>query len=205
MRSFIDPARRRRLAAAGLAVIAVVVADHRGWLLARSGNDLSDYDGVRARVVRVLDGVTLEIDRPDPLHRTPRTRLRLWGVASPATPAGRDRAVAVARRWLAGGSVILRLEPDATRGTFGALLVHLERPDGSTLNETLLETGAAAVEDGRAHRRLSAYARAEARARRAGRGRWTPRPRIRRRPRSSARCEVRGRLLRSGRTRAEEG
>ena len=152
--------------------IALIIADHRGWLLVRGSDDLVDYHGALVRIVRVIDGVAFEIDRPDRVHGTPRTRVRLWGVARPGAGADRKAAVAVARAWLRGDRVILWLEPGRTRGTFGYLLAHVERSDGSTLNETLLEAGAAIVDDRWPHGRLSAYARAESRARLAGRGCW---------------------------------
>ena len=167
--------RRGRRTAAVLAVaVAVFIADHRGWLLVRGRNDVAAYHGAMVDVVRVVDDGTLEIDRPDHLRGTPRTRVRLWGVTrASGGPASAD-GTTLARRWVGDRPVTLRLEAARTRGTFGCVLAHVERPDGSTLNETLLEAGLAVTDDRWPHRRLSAYARAENRARRAGRGRWAP-------------------------------
>lgn len=161
----------------GLALLSI--ADRSGCLLVPHRDDLARYQGVRARVSRVVDGDTIEIELPDPVNHWPFTRIRLWGIDCPESahdgrPAEPFAAEATARaRSLAfHQQVTLRLEPSRTRGSFGRLLAHVQLPDGRSLNEVLLAEGLALVEERWPHSLLERYAQVENDARRHGAGLW---------------------------------
>jgi endonuclease YncB( thermonuclease family) len=173
--------RRRRwpwLLAAALLVV-LIIADRSGWLLVGRDDDMSVYHGVTARVARVIDGDTIEIEIPDHLHQRPVTQVRLWGLDTPEA-AGRDRPAQpladearVLTQMLAGdGPVTLTLEPHRTRGSFGRLLAHVRLPDGTSLNEALLTAGLARADDRWPHSLLGRYAQLERAAHREGLGIW---------------------------------
>ena len=158
----------------------MIVADRNGWLLVRHADDMATYHGVRAQVVRVIDGDTIEIDIPDPREDRPVTRLRLWGVDcpelakadQPAEPFA-DEAAAQTRSLADGQVIALRLESHRTRGEYGWLLAHVELPDGSSLNEALLAGGYAKVDDRWPHSLLGRYAQLDRTARRQSVGLWS--------------------------------
>lgn len=163
-----------------VAVIAILaLADRQGWLLVRHRDDVATYDGITARVVRVVTGDTIEIDVPDRVRDRPRTRIRLWGIdcpspgSDPVATRTAAEAVRLVRSTVGGGPVALRLERHRTRDGFGRVLVHLELADGSTLNERLLEAGLGHVVEHHPHEMLIPYARAEGRARTARVGLWS--------------------------------
>ncbi len=172
--------RRRQLIIATVVLSALAVADHRGWLLVRGPNDMTAYHGVRARVNRVIDGVTLEIDIPDPMHDRRVTRVRLWGVNSPR-PAGPERraeplaaeAAELAVRLTHGRMVVLSLETQRTRGPLGDVLAHVRLPGGASLNERILAEGLARADERWPHALLTRYAEIERSARRSRRGQWS--------------------------------
>ncbi len=147
---------------AGTGLLSLILADHRGWLLVESPGDLHNYDGRLARVVRVLDGGTIEVALPDERRQRPTTRVRLWGL-HPGPGAQRQVSSLVGRR-----SVVLHLEPHRTRSAFGRVLAHVELPDRTLLNELLLAAGVAQTDERYAHAHLARYERAQAAARREG-------------------------------------
>jgi len=131
-----------------LAVAAAVVVADRAGLFGRGPTaDRRAYDGLTFTCVRVLDGDTLDVDRPDGKFET--TRVRLWGVDTPELgrddrPPGHfaDQAADFTRSFAEGKSVTLRLEPhQAARGKHGRLLAYVILPDGRMLNQLLVETG----------------------------------------------------------------
>ncbi len=167
---------------AALAALSVlIVADRQGWLLVRRPDDLANYQGLRARVVSVVDGDTLEIDVRDALNERPTTQVRLWGLdcpeparfERPAEP-GAEEARAFAQALALDQVVTLSLESHRPRGTLGRILAHVELPDGSSLNEELLAAGVARIDDRWPHSRLTRYAQAERAARRQEIGLWAP-------------------------------
>lgn len=143
-------------------VVGVVIAlDHAGLLLVPAGDDMQAYDGRQVRVLRVIDGDTIEVDIADRLNDRDATRVRLWGLDAPeADLPGADEATAFAREAIGEDAVTLVLEAQRTRGAFGRVLAHVERADGTCLNEMLLEAGLAEIDERFAHSRLQRYARA---------------------------------------------
>ncbi len=165
------------LAALGL----LSVLDRAGWLLAdQPDGDL--YHLISARVVRVIDGDTIEVQIADHLRGTETTRVRLIGIDCPevAHPAFSNQpaqpfaaeATALTRQLVEGHAVRLRLEPQSTRDIYGRLLAHVDLEDGTNLAEHLLSEGLARREDRWNHSMLMRYRQLELAARRAHRGLW---------------------------------
>lgn len=129
-----------------------------------------------ARVVKVVDGDTLEVELD-----TGRERVRLLGIDTPETvhptkPVECFGPEASARmKELAPPGTELRLERDAElRDRFGRLLAHAYLPDGTFINRSMLADGYATtlfIDPNRAHRQD--FSAAEADARRQGLGLWS--------------------------------
>lgn len=174
--------RRRRDWIVGLVLILALlaVADH-----ARRRNspapetqsgDMARYHGKVFRVTEVVDGDTLHIDAPD--GKKPHTKIRLWGVDTPEVhnvdepmhfgPQASDYAKAVA----ANQSVRLELVEADTRDRYGRLLAYVYLPDGTMLNERLLEGGYAYADSRFAHPFKAKFARLEKQARDRQAGLW---------------------------------
>lgn len=172
--------RRVRVLIALAILIGLIAADQNGWLLVRRSDDLAAYHGLRAGVVRVIDGDTIEVDLPDALHERPATRIRLWGIDCPEPARGGQPAEPWAQQTadqvesLAGDQrIMLWLESHQTRDSFGAVLAHVELPDGRILNEAILEAGLARADDRWPHTRLVRYDQIEFTARRQRCGIWS--------------------------------
>lgn len=175
---------RRRLGsviAVTVVALLLILADRRGLLL-YPGDDLQRYDGRAFLVVRVVDGDTLMVDQPD--GQEPYTRVRLWGIDTPElqrrdppkpAEAYAEEARDLARRLAEGKTVRLILEPHRLRGSHGRLLAHVQLPDGSWLNEHLLETGLARADGRWSHRHTQRYELLADRARESGVGLWSRR------------------------------
>lgn len=162
-----------------LLVVGLLVADRRGWLLVRDVDDLAAYHGRTARVSRVIDGDTIEVALRDDLNHAPQTRVRLWGINCPelAHFGGAEQPLAreakdLALHTVGERDVMLFLEPQRPRDSFGRVLAHIETTDGRSLNEALLEAGLARADDRWPHTRLTRYAQVELAARRKGVGMW---------------------------------
>jgi len=188
-------ARRYAVWAIALPLLAVLIfADQRGWLLYdpdagrplnardQQRRDVRSYDGRRFRVVRVIDGDTLEIDTAD--GEQPVTRVRLLGVDAPeaarVTPDGRtipaeplaDQAGALAASLAEGRRVRLSLDPHQTRGYYGRLLAYVVLDDGTRLGEHLLAAGLARADPRWPHPHTERYRLLQLSAERDGLGRW---------------------------------
>ena len=167
---------------AGLLLLTgLVIADRSGWLLVPRADDMATYHGLKARVVRVIDGDTFDIDIPDALNDRPLTRIRLWGLDCPETgnidheaEPFASEAEAFTRDMNDGKSVTLHLESHRLRGTFGRLLAHVEVEGAGHPNIALLEAGLARTDERWPHDHLSRYARAQQIARRKKIGLWSP-------------------------------
>jgi len=149
----------------------LIVVDHQGWLLYRGG-DWQRYEGLWARVVKVVDGDTLELAVGDGESQV--TRVRLWGVDTPELGrlgSGRANqpyaleASEYARGKAQGQRIRVRLERHQTRGKYGRLLAYVQLPDGSYLNEVLLVAGLAKSDDRFSHRWVERYELLEQQAR----------------------------------------
>jgi micrococcal nuclease len=174
--------RRYRRAAwtavvAGLVVLSVL--DRRSSASRRPA-PADRYRGAAALVVHVVDGDTIDVDIPD--GRSPRTRIRLWGVDCPEIAHGAGSAAAhfgpeaaeFSRRSLLNRQVTLELEPVRPhRDRHGRLLAYVRLPGAEeTFNETLLRTGHAYADSRFDHEFRAEFAAAEREARRDRRGLW---------------------------------
>ena len=177
--SIIMPRRWGRYTACLLTImlIALVVCERS----ARPPVPLDDrvrYHDRAFRVVRVIDGDTIDIEAPD--GDKPVTRIRLWGVDTPEVSRGSGsdmhfgpEASAFARRTLEDRSVHIVLAPQRTRGKYGRLLAYIFLDRGGRMfNEMLLEEGYAYADLRFDHPYFEQFKAIDKRARKAGVGLW---------------------------------
>ena len=173
---------RRFVGAAGILLVILLIVLDRAVLY--RGGEVGRYEGRAWRVVRVIDGDTLEINAPDVTPTgdpSPTTRVRLWGVdtperaradtGEPAEPFA-EAATALARDLCEGKTVELQLQPHRVRGNFGRLLAYVILDDGTTLNERLLAAGLARADDRFSHQWDERYLLIEDQARKERVGMW---------------------------------
>lgn len=160
-----------------IAALGVFSANRLGWLARPGGGDYERYDGVLARVVRVIDGDTLEIGIGDGERAT--TRVRLWGIDTPEMKGAKGpmyygaEAAAFVREWARNREVRVELSAVGTRGKYGRLLAYLYGTDtNEMLNEALLVGGYAQADRRFEHEQKARFGRLEREARRAGVGMW---------------------------------
>jgi len=157
---------------------ALVLADAAGLFGRRPPPDAERYDALACRVVRVLDGDTIDVEVTD--GGEPTTRVRLWGVDTPEVAReGRPamhfgpEASAFTRRACVGRMVRLTLEPGRrTRDKYGRLLAWVALPDGRLLNRLLVEEGYGYADPRFQHERMAEFERTQKDAMNAGRGLW---------------------------------
>lgn len=160
------------------------VADHCG-LFGTRGPDRQRYDRAIAKIVRIVDGDTLDLDLPD--RGADVTRVRLLGIDCPETasePGDDDgfhgRAAAnFATAQFAGRRVRISLDPSRpVRDKHGRLLAYLFHTDGidssmaTSLNQQLIEQGLAFADWRFEHVHELRFERAERLAMRAKTGMW---------------------------------
>ena len=158
-------------------MLAGVVCD-RVTHVSPQQDDHARYHDRSFRVVRVVDGDTVDIDVPDGGKSV--TRIRLWGVDTPElarSPGGEmyfgPEASSFAKRTLTDRTVHVVLSSDRTRGKYGRLLAYLYMERGGRMfNEMLLEEGYAYADLRFGHHYHRQFKAIEKRARRAGRGLW---------------------------------
>ena len=162
-----------------LLLMIFIVLDRSGWILVQRHDDIREYNGARVRINDVLNAHTLVIDRRDPVHDSPVTHVRLWGIDAPRLPRpGRDADPGAETAWRTSSDRVLHervtlwLETHRTRDRLGRLLAHVELETGEMLSEYLLHRGLGQTNERWPHRWLEPYAHAEMRARQAGRGMW---------------------------------
>ena len=140
--------KARWLLVALLIVAGVMVADRLGLFGRRPPSHYDDerYHAKTFRVVRVIDGDTLDVEPPD--ARRKHTRVRLWGVDTPETKHPRmgvqhfgAEAHQFTRDACTGRDVALKLLPRQTRDKYGRLLAYVILPDGRMLNRELVRLG----------------------------------------------------------------
>lgn len=159
-----------------------------GWLGLASNTVLQEMDRIEvtqetfdtlyATVDRVVDGDTISVIMHDALA-TPEM-LRLIGVDTPETvhPAlpvqfFGPEATAFVENLCNGKPVKLHLQRDVPkRGSFGRLLVYIELPDGTILNEKILHDGYGYSYTKYPHVKTDLYNDIEKAARIAKRGLW---------------------------------
>lgn len=172
-------AARRLLVWGCVAVVlaGLLLADHWGVFGRAPATDFRKYHGKVVRVVKVVDGDTLDVDLPDGKRRT--TRIRLWGVDTPEvvkpdTPPQHfgPEASAFTKRLCEGRRVKLELDPDRTRGKYGRLLAYVLLDDGRMLNRVLVREGYGYADPRYDHGYKVEFLREQRRAIRAGRGLW---------------------------------
>jgi micrococcal nuclease len=133
----------------------ILVADQRlgGGLqraLQRTATDSTDrqkYHGRAFTVLEVIDGDTLDIDIPD--GKFPDTRIRLLGVDTPETrhpTIGKmyfgPEATDFTTRAVLGKQVTVLIDTASDeRDRYGRLLAYVQLPDGTILNEQLIQNG----------------------------------------------------------------
>ena len=169
-----------RLAAAATLVIALVLADRGGLFGRRPLDDRATYDGATCRVVRVIDGDTLDVDIPD--GRYDNTRIRLWGVDTPETvhPDKPTRhfgpeASAMTRQLALDEQVTLQLEPTGrTRDNkeYNRLLAYVILPHGRMLNRVLIAQGYGYADPRYDHQFAADFAKVQQAARTDRAGLW---------------------------------
>lgn len=128
------------------AVVGLSQLDQMGTFGTAQGDDIATYHKKTARVVRVVDGDTIDIAIPD--RDRPHTRIRLWGVDTPETVRPNSpvehfgpEASAFAKKTLHDQPVTIELPTDRTRDKYGRLLAYIYLPDGRLFNALLIETG----------------------------------------------------------------
>ncbi len=172
--------RRRRLSIiiSLLIAAAIIFADRQGWLIQKTA-DWAKYDGRTFRVVRVIDGDTLDVDQPD--GEFPATRIRFWGIDTPETAKPRegaaaqpfaDEAHARTRQLCEGRRITLKMDSHQDRDRYGRLLAYIILPDGTMLNELLLMEGLARYEGRYPHQHIERFELLERQARFERRGMW---------------------------------
>jgi len=173
--------RRRRgvlLLIVAIALLALVdrIYPLRSKPAGRSAGDVARYHDKTFRVTRVVDGDTLRIAAPD--GDKPYTVVRLWGVDTPevygrAEPAYfGPEASAFVRSLAAGQQVRLELWSERTRGYYGRLLAYVYLPDGTMLNERIVEAGYGYADWRFDHPYMDRFLATERRARKAKAGLW---------------------------------
>ncbi len=179
--------RRRRVHYAGrkmlwagifvLVAAALLAADRLGVFGFVPQSDTEKYDGKTFRVVKVLDGDTLDVNAPD--RNYPHTRIRLWGVDTPEsltpdTPAQHFgiEAGEFTRRISLHELVRLELDARETRDRYGRLLAYVYLPDGEMLNRILVAKGYGYADKRFKHAYEKEFRRLQHRARQSRRGLW---------------------------------
>ena len=144
----------------------------------RKSADTQKYHGKQFLVVKVVDGDTLDIDIPDANY--PHTRIRLWGIDTPETKNPRTgvmffgkEASEFATKAALGKQVTVYLDKNyGTRCKYNRLLAYVQLPDGTFLNERLLEEGYAYADTRFRHGLFNKYKQLEALARSEKKGLW---------------------------------
>ena len=159
------------------ALVLLAVVDRLGVFGRRDEPDQAKYHEKSFRVVRVVDGDTLDVGCPDGDRKS--TRIRLWGVDTPETVKPDTppqhfgpEATAFVKSLADGKTVRLELEPHDTRDKYGRVLAYVILPDGRMLNRVLVAEGYAYADPRYEHRCRRAFRQLQDRARRRRAGLW---------------------------------
>ncbi len=172
---------RRVLWGAGIALVLaeLVLADRLGVFGRAARPDWDSYHDRTFKVVRVIDGDTLDIDSPDRRRGFGTTRIRLWGVDTPETVKpdtpvqhfGRE-ATRFVRQAVLGKAVTVKLLRPRTRDSYDRLLAYVIGPDGEDLNERIIRTGHGYADPRFRHPLRTRYRKCQAEAMKARAGLW---------------------------------
>ena len=150
----------------------------------QDSSDISKYHGRQFTVVKVVDGDTLDIDIPDLSADGGRnynhTRIRLLGIDTPETKDPRTgpmyfgkEASDFATKLAFGKRVTIFLDKDRkSRDKYHRLLAYIQLPDGTFLNEVLLNEGYAYAYLPFKHGLFNKYKQLESIARSQKKGLW---------------------------------
>jgi micrococcal nuclease len=140
--------------------------------------DISKYHGRQFTVIKVVDGDTIDIDIPDGNYS--HTRIRLLGIDTPETKDPRTgpmyfgkEASDFATKLAFGKQVTIFLDKDRkSRDKYHRLLAYVQLPDGTFLNEVLLNDGYAYAYLPFKHSLFNKYKQLESIARSQKKGLW---------------------------------
>ncbi len=174
----LPPALRRHRATIAVAFVTLsLLLGERALRGPAGGSDLSRYHDRSFRVLKVVDGDTVDLDEPD--AGKPFTRVRLWGVDSPELTGENGpmhfagEAKAFAEQSLLDRRVYIVLAPQDTRDRYGRLLAFVQAERGATMfNELLVEQGFAYADPRFDHPYKDRFMALEKRARGEGAGLW---------------------------------
>jgi micrococcal nuclease len=165
--------------ALAIVLVGLVLADRAGLFGRKPAARHADYHNQTFRVVRVVDGDTLDVDAPDTVNQRKTTRIRLWGVDTPETVKPNTpvqhfgpEASAFVKDRCTGQQVRLELDRSQTRDKYKRLLAYVYLPDGRMLNRVLIEEGYGYADPRFDHAYQAEFLRLQDRARRAERGLW---------------------------------
>ncbi len=172
--------RRAGVAAAtALFVAALVLADRFGLFGWAGQDDWQTYHDKQFKVVRVVDGDTLDVDFADRLTGHSSTRVRLWGVDTPETvkpdtPVQHfgPQATRFLRSATLGKAVTLKLERSRIRDDYERVLAYVIGPDGANLNKQIILTGHGYADPRFRHPLQKQFKQAQAEAMSQRRGLW---------------------------------
>lgn len=157
------------------------VGDRQGVFGTKPAPDYEKYHDQHFRVVRVVDGDTIDLDVSD--GGRSHTRVRLWGVDTPETVKpntppqhyGKQASQETARLTL-DKTVRLGLlasrSPTSTRDKYGRLLAYIYLEDRQMLNRVLVEQGFAYADPRFPHPHKEEFQALQDQARRERRGLW---------------------------------
>jgi len=181
--------RRQRLAVTILCLLAALFAacfdyschSHRQQSTSSQQHaavsDYERYNDKTFRVVRVVDGDTIDIDMPD--GNDAHTRIRLWGVDTPETKHPKTgvmyfgpQASEFTSKLTLERQVRVFLDAKKSRDKYNRLLAYIQLPDGKFLNEELLSEGFAYADVRFKHSYYHKYMQLQSVAKRAKKGLW---------------------------------
>ena len=183
-RAFRKPVSRRRRGQITVllvvAVLALILSQQLGLWLIPPGPDQQRYHNKTFKVLKIVDGDTLDIDIFDPSGKKPYTRVRLWGVDTPETRHPTmavmyfgPEASAFTKNLTLSQMVTVKLEPfKDTRGKYGRLLAYIYLPDGTMLNEQLIIQGLGYADERFDHILKDRFQQLQKQAQRQKKGLW---------------------------------
>jgi len=175
--------RRMRRVAAGTAAAVLVllaVASRTGCIGRAAHDERQRYHNRSFKVLKVVDGDTLDLAVADVKTGKKWTRVRLWGVDTPETKHPQlgkmyygPEAAELTRALALNESVTVSLEPFRnTRGKYGRLLAYIYLPDGTMLNEQLIIQGCGYADERFEHMLKKRFSNLQHRAQSEKRGLW---------------------------------